>query len=700
MKKIYLILALLLVFCRISSQNLTDTENYIYKKTYFTESSDPVQKYAESVLYLDRLGRSKQIIDIKSTPLGNDLVIPIEYDEFGRKAKDYLPMPVQTTSAAIQLSVTGASVNSYYGVTNAFDEKDFENSPLSRVFQSAFPGDTWKKNGGHTKKYDYDANSTSDLVKKYQITTTFDNINQMYTSIPSQVTYYDENLLHKFIVKDEDNNETIVFKDIYGYVVLIRKNDGNDNVDTYYVYDKFDQLTYIIPPLATVYATLTTPVLNDLCYQYRYDNRKRVVEKKLPGKSWEYLVYDNQDRPVMTQDASLGASLQWSFSKYDQYGRVAYTGIYTSTQNYDSAGRKFEQVELNGKGLNNVARTTTNFAQSGLLIYYDNDPAKNYPNTIAKILSVKYYDTYPTGTPAIPPSVLTQTVLQHNAQTSNISTKSLTVASYVNNVETNGWTKSYNWYDTKGRIIGTHTVNHLGGYTKTENLLDFAGATKDAYTYHKRRNSDSEIIVKETFEYDNQYRVKLHKHKVNNGTEEILAQNDYDEIGRLTTKKVGGTNINNPLQSLAYSYNIRNWITGINGGDISYDASQESYILNSGKLFGYRIKYDNPDNASLGSAKFNGNIAELDWISKDFSLKRYGYQYDGLNRLLKGNYQDPANALPETHFNDEAVTYDLNGNIKTLVRNSKHGKYYTPVVIDNLEYHYTGNRLTSIVDNP
>jgi len=79
-------------------------------------------------------------------------------------------------------------------------------------------------------------------------------------------------------------------------------------------------------------------------------------------------------------------------------------------------------------------------------------------------------------------------------------------------------------------------------------------------------------------------------------------------------------------------------------------------------------------------------------------MQRYGYQYDGLNRLLKGNYQSPDLTLPESHINDEALTYDRNGNIKTLVRNGKHGKYYTPIVIDNLGYQYTGNRVTNITD--
>ena len=107
---------------------------------------------------------------------------------------------------------------------------------------------------GHTVKYEYDANSTDDQVKKYQITTTWDNVNQIYASVPSQVSYYDENLLYKYSIRDEDNNEKIIFKDPYEHIVLIRKNDGAHNLDTYYVYDKYDHLTYVISPLAAAAA--------------------------------------------------------------------------------------------------------------------------------------------------------------------------------------------------------------------------------------------------------------------------------------------------------------------------------------------------------------------------------------------------------------------------------------------------------------
>ncbi|MDV7698627.1 hypothetical protein N6B72_17010 [Chryseobacterium soli] len=62
--------------------------------------------------------------------------------------------------------------------------------------------------------------------------------------------------------------------------------------------------------------------------EYAADGGGRLVEKKLPGKGWEYTVYDRADRPVLSQDANLKAQGKWLITKYDLFGRVIYTGFY------------------------------------------------------------------------------------------------------------------------------------------------------------------------------------------------------------------------------------------------------------------------------------------------------------------------------------------------------------------------------------
>ncbi|WP_051884541.1 DUF6443 domain-containing protein [Chryseobacterium luteum] len=705
MNKILIIL-LGLIFSYSYSQNLTDTENYVYKKTYLSDPSDAVQKQLEEVQYLDGLGRPKQVISVKSTPSGQDMVLPIVYDQFGRKTKDYLPVPVQTSNAGIQTSVNESTVNSYYGVTNAFSEKELESSPLSRMFQSANPGEEWKMSSGHTVKYSYDANSTADQVKKYQITTTWDNANQIYNSTLSETVLYDENSLYKFSIKDEDNNEKIVFKDLYGHIILIRKNDGTHNIDTYYVYDSNDHLAYVIPPLASASSSLTTTMLDNLCYQYRYDNKNRLVEKKIPGRGLEYLVYDKKNRLVLSQDAVLRTvnnnftKRGWLFTKYDQFGRIVYSGFFANT-----ASRTAMQTALNNMASwNNESRSNTPFTLNGMDVFYTKDA---FPTGSMTILGVSYYDTYPplpTGV-SIPSYVITptQSVLTQDAQNSSRSTKSLPTASYVKNVEDDNWSKDFIWYDTKGRVIGTHSVNHLGGYTKTEAELDFSGTPKKTNIYHLRRLGENGVTVKERYVYDAQNRVKQHYHQVDNKQEELLTENTYNELSDLINKKVG-----NNLQSIDYTYNIRGWLTAVNKDQMTVSDL-------GGKLFSYKIKYTqkdgitNPDTVLFPDRnvkpKYNGNIAEVDWRAvtnlgniPSPTPKRYGYAYDGLNRLKAGYYQNPDNPWSKEHT--ESLDYDLNGNITNLYRTSlKENNNTFATVIDSLEYIYSGNNVINIKDH-
>ncbi len=263
---------------------------------------------------------------------------------------------------------------------------------------------------------------------------------------------------------------------------------------------------------------------------------------------------------------------------------------------------------------------------------------------------------------------------------------------------------NYTYYDQKGRVIATHSINHLGGYTRTESELNFAGAPKKIVTTHKRKSNESGITVTEHFEYDGQNRLLVHKHQVDDKPEQILAENSYNELSQLKNKKVG-----NNLQSIDYTYNIRGWMTDIN-------KDQMGLTDLGGKLFSYKIKYNqmsgitNPDPVLFPGKdvkpRYNGNIAEVDWRSVEslganppLQPKRYGYAYDALNRLTAGYYQNPVN--PYTKEHTESLSYDMNGNITNLYRTSGlEGNNTTATVIDELEYTYAkGNQVSNIKDH-
>ncbi len=696
----------------IGSTNTSLAENFIYTRSYLVpvNTSNSYAPQIQSISYFDGLGRPKQNIAIKSTPGKNDVVTKIEYDAFGRSEKDFLPMPQQGSSNSSYYGSVSESVGaSLYGAGPYYSKKDIENSPLDRINATTAPGE-WSTNGKKIH-FDYQTNGLNEVLNFITNTPT-PSTGQLIRSTLSLIPsfYYLPGTLYKNQVTDEDDNISYEYKNGRGQVILVRKMLTSSNpVDTYYIYNEYDQLAFVLPPLASdavknnlsgIDLSSDGNTLAELSYQYRYDARGRLAEKKLPGKglnpetgewNWDLMVYDNQDRLVMTQDANLKKLNQWLFTKYDQFGRVAYTGI-TS----ESRSRSDIQITLNDKGSNNVTRTSSSFAQPGLLVYYDNDATKNYPNTITKLLSVNYYDTYPADKPNLTTLNFTQSFITDTAQSSSISTKSLPVASYLNNIEMNSWTKTFSYYDDKGRGLANYSKNYLGGYTKTETFLDFIGTPQKTIKKHKRKSLDAEVQITERFTYDHQNRIKKHYHQIDNNSEVLLAESTYDELGQLITKKVGDN-----LQELNYTYNIRGWMTGINN-------------LNGlgSDLFAYKINYNTlginsttPYLADLSleiKPKFNGNISQVDWIHAGTPRnvgQSYGYVYDKLNRLKAGfHYNRILSRYSFTEENNELLSYDKNGNITNLKRFSyKVGT--APSLIDDLGYQYTGNRLTTVVDN-
>lgn len=682
MKKIIIPVSILLMSGTINAQ-LTSTENYIQAKTYldYDAAGQPV-KNSETVQYFDGLGRLKQTVGVKYSPLGNDVVTPVEYDSYGRQAKDYLPIPQGgTLNGGIIPNPTG-SASTFYGGEKIYSEKIIENSPLDRIKQQIQVGNDWS---AKPVNFGYEANIGEDYVRKYEVSTTW--VEERTQTSVKLLQYFQAAQLYKNTVTDEDGNKTIEFKNTKGQTILVRKVlSPTENADTYYVYNEYDQLAFVIPPLASA-PTVEPATVESLYYQYRYDGRGRLVEKKLPGKDWEYMVYDRQDRLVLTQDANLRAKGQWLFTKYDQFSRPVYAGI------LNSAPGRLQQVNaIESKGSNYEVRTTSGWSNSGMTVFYTNNTA--YPTTNFKLLSVNYYDTYPIYdfNPSFPPNIQGEPTLS-DVVVDGKSTKGLLILNIVKNVgddfwtDNDKWTKNYTYYNKKGRVIGTHSVNHYGGYTKVESKLNFAGEPQNVITRHKRMPTDSEKTITENFTYDHQNRLLVRKHQVGNGAEEILVQNKYNEISQLESKKVGGTDLITPIQTVDYKYNIRGWISQIN----------DPVALGS-DLFGYKLKYQTPE-ATSSIARYNGNIAEVDWkTANDGIRRRYGYTYDKLNRMALAKYQKPDAGVVETNAYNESATYDLNGNIQTLLRfGGSDGN--SALKIDDIKYTYEGNQLVDIWDS-
>ena len=718
-KTLYPYIALLLPALAVAQ---SQDQNYVRTTTYKTETSASIAsptaaQAAQSITYFDGLGRPVQQRAHRQSGSGKDLVTPVVYDALGRQAKEYLPYPTASASLDYDPNAEAAAL-SYYAsapvpavggfetTASPFSQKLFEASPLNRVLQQAAPGNAWALGSGHEVKTEYLANSAADNVKYYKAIAAWQASQGLYTAtlVQQPGSSYPAGQLYKTVTKNENwtsgtLNTAEEYKDKEGRVVMkrtyvsavVRGNTVIQSMDTYYVYDQFANLSFVLTPLVTA----PTQQLDGQCYQYRYDRRNRLVEKKLPGKQWEFIIYDSLDRPVATgpayapfSDLAAGAT-GWLVTKYDAFGRTAYTGWMPAT--VTSAESATLQAPRDAQAANlNEAKASSDNTVNGVAFRYTSTA---WPVSGYHVLSVNYYDDYAfPNAPGSFPDVEGQPAYY------NLSVKpaGLPTGSWTRVLESStayAGEASYTLYDKKARPIRTRTANYMGGHTQADSRLDFSGKALYTVTYHKRTASDTELAVREDFAYTDQDRLLSHTHKINASAAELLARNEYDERGQLVRKSVGGSDTTGTvaLQKADYAYTVRGWLKGIN------DTGSLAKAGDPGDLFAFGINYQAPISAQ---PLFNGNIAETLWrTASDDKLRRYAYGYDAVNRLTAATYVKEG--LMTGSYN-EAIEYDRNGNITALQRNggldSDSGAY---VQIDDLYYTYDGtnrNRLLQVED--
>ncbi|MCK0115184.1 RHS repeat-associated core domain-containing protein, partial [Gelidibacter sp. F63206] len=532
--------------------------------------------------------------------------------------------------------------------------------------------------------------------------------------VPGALGYYGQGELYKTVTRDENwtNGKAHTaeeFTDKQGRVVL-KRTYGDSKVgsvivpnaphDTYYVYDDYGNLTYVLPPKmeasTSPWATVNAQ-LDELGYQYTYDHRNRLVEKKIPGKDREYIVYNKLDQPILTQDANLRAQDKWLFTKYDAFGRVAYTGEMTR-----GIGRAALQDDADLRNPQFVTKRTSDTTMVGATIYYNNE---SYPvNFITEILTINYYDNYTfDGFVAMPATHDGQNILNHdNSPGTQKWTKGLATGSKVRVLDQvpAKWITTYTGYDTKGSPIYVKSVNdYLVTTDVVISTLDFTGAVEKTKSWHTKDNTT--IETEDTFTYDHMGRLKKQTQElVGMKPTEVIVENTYDDLGQLTGKGVGGKTTQGRLQNVSFAYNIRGWLKQIND------------VENLGNnLFGFKMNYNNnAEGSAIAPALYNGNISQTIWRTANDNTKRASaYRYDALNRITSGYFRkaDANGALEQDagRYDLYGVVYDKNGNIASLKRNGHTAVDAARIVtdygvMDDLTYDYqpNSNKLMKVTD--
>jgi RHS repeat-associated protein len=683
----------------------------------------------DDVTYFDGLGRSVQNININRSPKGYDVVQHIKYDDFGRQDKDYMLFTLANNNGKYigsGITGTGGLLDNFYSGNNNLpqdegypcSQKIFDNSPLNRIIQHGAPGIPWQPDDpfvrpgesrdGHTIKFEYGSNSSTDHVRLWEI---YYGLSYCFSD-----KEYSPGALSKTKTWDEEDNLTIEYKDKSGNVVLKQTFNEGLTLCTYYVYDAFGLLRYVLPPKLvnsippSFYGSddLITDVagFSELGYYYEYDKKQRMIVKKLPGADEIFMVYDIRDRLVATQDGELRNKQQWLFTKYDPLNRPIITGLININKS-----RPVLQSEVDGySGSNLYELPTGDIVMTDPLYGYSNN---SFPDILfynREILTLNYYDKYDFNNDGIvdwgaihdfDPAVIPEV-----AGTRTTSVIGRLTVSRIKMLHPDGlsikWLTTVFHYDKFGRILQSRSRNYLDGFDITSSKYDFTNKLlKSVHQHGISFNSYNEFIERTEYVYDHAGRVL----EVTHAGEDILnsislpkriiSAMKYNELGQLKEKyqNVTGTGAQqHASQKIDYCYNIRGWLTSINNPDqLGVD------------LFAMNLYYNETDQVSgLNTGVYhNGNISSVRWIDNHFNEQRgYGYIYDELSRIKKADYGSAINWTSLANFDvggnsaTGTIEYDQNGNIISLYRHAADGTWR-----ERLRYDYNGNKLRAITSN-
>ncbi|WP_331962329.1 DUF6443 domain-containing protein, partial [Chitinophaga sp.] len=719
---------------------------------YVTAPGRSAAEVRQSTQYFDGLGRPLQIVNKGMSFGGNDMVMPIVYDQFGREQTKYLPYapqnvndgkfktdPFNVQKSFYQTQIPGAAGESVY-----YNRIDYEASPLNRVLKSYAPGNSWAKNdpagvergGNRPAENQFLINTVADSVRIWDLS----NV------IPSSGTgrVYAAGQLYKNVMIDEAGNQVVEYKNKQDQLVMKKvqlattATLGTAHMGwlcTYYVYDDLGNLCFVIPPKAvqTIIGTnwvISTSLATELCFIYRYDSRNRMIVKKIPGADSTEMVYDVRDRLAFSRDGNMKGKT-WLVNFYNALNQPVMTALYNA-----STDRATLQTSINSATANNQNLAYT-FPGTADLVLGSYDGGALYQATNS-ITMANGFET----------SVGAEMVAEINTALTSGNT-SVTVSNPLPNIPANALTPlTYTYYSNytfAGRQLyassdvskpqaGTNPNAEALPATPSTLLTNLVTGTKVLVL------GTGQWITTTNYYNDKGRLIQILSDNISGGVD--IATNLYDFIGKLLSTylrhknpRSGTTPQTTVLTMMAYDQAGRliNIKKRLNDGDASLDktitaneydelgqlkkkrlgitgtstqletlnyeynirgwlkAINKSFISTANSTanwFGQTLSYD----YGFSVPRYNGNIAGTTWKSRGDGIARaYGYDYDRINRLLSADFNQQNNGSASwtaDQMNFSVSGIVYDGNGNIQFMNQKGMNAGAKQTIDSLKYGY------------
>ena len=655
--------------------------NYTSARTYTASNGT---KSNLDVTYHDGLGYPVQSIQTNAAGTttngqANNIITPIYYDNMRRdNTRGYLPFVSAKSTMEFETDPFTRQ-NAYYSAPERFGsdesghtyaEKVHDPSPLNRVREQYNVGAVFRRNDKKST-FGYQANVAGEVWKF--------TISLPAGTLARTATGYAAGTLYKTTFTNEDGTRSETFTDFQERVVLERVHDGTSNLDTYHVYDDLGRLGYVIPPEAVARwnSEPADVLVARYCYKYVHDGRGRMIERRLPGKEVEYMVYDKGDRLVLVQDGNTRAENKWIYTTYDNLNRVVAQDI------VKNESMSLQDIRAWAAGTEFNARYPLSWHTANARV-----PTPDSRFSHVRVLSESRYGGYKyprpgssTREPFQCPDHLAyrdvwggDTLL--NAPDPRVA--GLKVYDKIYLLEGNGETNSNYierayYHDYKGQVIQTVEKNHLGGISRVSLKYDFTGNILSLHESHQKAAGATADVLLKTCTYDPRGRLLSDSTRLNNTGNWAVVTYDHDKLGKLRGKTY--TSGNNSINE-TFTYNIQGWL-----------AKKDN------SLFEMELRYFNPEFGTTPA--FSGNIIEWAWKHKGPGVSTptrniYAFQYDKLNRLVDTKQYQGTGTSPVNNFIEKGISYDRNGNVKGVQRLANGS------VTDNFNtYNYTGNLLAS-----
>lgn len=450
---------------------------------------------------------------------------------------------------------------------------------------------------------------------------------------------------------------------------------------TLYYYDQAANLVQTVPPngvhplsnlqVEQFMAGVTMNPQHTLITVYQYNSLNQLIWQKTPDAGESQFWYNEKGQLKLSQNAQQLLDSAYSYTKYDEQGRIGEVGEMTTEEPLNTLSVKLDSVGFplsNAYALSDITRTHYDRAKS--------DIASEFPQSYlrSRVSWVEVIDKGSTDT-----------------------------------------TSTYYTYDIHGNVKAL--LQSIPGLEakRTDYVYDLVSGKVNYVMY--QYGKDDQFMHK--YDYDDDNRLT----EVHTSSDGFLWDRDaaykYYKHGPLARVELGEYRV----QGLDYYYTLQGWIKGVNTPFA--DDPDVTNIEDEGvgkDVFAYALGYYQGDykpiNTNLGTVDtrdqlwtrqnetfnhtglYNGNIS---WMITDLSkigeinndrkkgMQAMLYQYDQLHRILKSrsltNYTTSGFAArTTTGAYDEDYAYDPNGNIMTLQRRNE-----LNALADDFHYMYYPN---------